>query len=711
MSGRRRQRHCFAPGCKTGYQWTKGEQPSLFAVPKDESRRKQWERNLHRKDKVLDETCSVCELHFEPACILRDYIHIIDGKEVRIPRGKPELLPNAVPTLLPNAPSYLSKKAPLQRPPRKRKSTSACPDEAKKRSGCHSVDDEEARCTDVRTACSVLTNDPDTCENGETSLPDDFTRLDVPSEYWSCNRIPDYSGTVYCKLRMKENQTVESERVVVLSRDDGPGVAYSAHLCGHLIETGRIASCEEGNQLLRKVDSYRLCRGALSTSSVPKSSLTKGLEAQSTVHEGTYFSKRCAGKEPSEGQACVSCRYLRKALLTRCARVKRSVEKNLLSTAQKLRSARQKNRRLSSRLSNLKDELCKMQEKNASKPMEVLEAEISALNPKQQECVRQCFLAAKNKSSKGNVYTKAWILECILMKMRGAKLYEHLRKHNIICLPSKSTLKRYLRAYKTSFGFSHKVLCELKKKTRHISSFKLRGGLLVDEIKLSEHLNVTSSGRIEGFVDLGPFTAEGQNVPCDHGMVVMFVPFAAKWTQVIGTFATSGNAKAEVLAKILIEATILAEASGLLVDFITCDGASWNRRMWNILGIGVKNGKITCSREHPVDPSRRLFFLSDFPHLLKCLRNSLLKGPLNTPDGMVSIQPVRQAFKLDSSQLTLKAMPGLTSAHLQPNGFEKMRVTFAFQLFGNRVINGLHFYKEKLESSWGNIDATISFFR
>lgn len=56
-------------------------------------------------------------------------------------------------------------------------------------------------------------------------------------------------------------------------------------------------------------------------------------------------------------------------------------------------------------------------------------------------------------------------------------------------------------------------------------------------------------------------------------------------------------------------------------------------------------------------------------------------------------------------------MPGLTSAHLQPNGFEKMRVTFAFQLFGNRVINGLHFYKEKLESSWGNIDATISFFR
>ncbi|XP_049515749.1 uncharacterized protein LOC125941917 [Dermacentor silvarum] len=292
MPGRRRQRHCFAPGCKTGYQWTKGEQPSLFAVPKDENLRKQWERNLHRKDKVLDETCSVCELHFEPSCITRDFVHIINGEEVRIPRGKPELLPNAVPTLLPNTPSYLSKKKPLQRPPRKRKSGSICPVEEKRPLSCDSACDQEA---------SVSTATPDSRADSETSVQDDFAKLDVPSVYWSCHRMPDHNGTVYCKLKIGENQNVESERVVVLSQDDGPGVAYSAHLCGHLVEAGRIASCEEGNLLLQKLDSYRLCRGALQTSVIPKNSLTKGLEAQVTVHEGTYFSKRCAGKEPSVG--------------------------------------------------------------------------------------------------------------------------------------------------------------------------------------------------------------------------------------------------------------------------------------------------------------------------------------------------------------------------------------------------------------------------
>nr|XP_050031690.1 uncharacterized protein LOC126527888 [Dermacentor andersoni] len=283
-----------------------------------------------------------------------------------------------------------------------------------------------------------------------------------------------------------------------------------------------------------------------------------------------------------------------------------------------------------------------MQE-NSLKPEEVLQEQISSLPSKQQDCVRQCVSAAKKKRAKGNVYSKDWILECILMKMKSAKLYEHLRRHNILSLLSKSTLKRYLKLDKTGFGFSTKILRQLKQKTKHMSTFRRRGGLLVDELNLSEHLKVTSSGHIEGFIDMGPFTEIGESFPCDHGMEVMFVPFTGKWTQIIGCFATRGNAKAELLAKILIEATVLAEASGLLVDFITCDGASWNRRMWKILGIGVESGKVTCKSEHPVDPARHLYFLSDFPHLIKCVRNTLLSHPLNTPNGM-GCQPAHQDY-------------------------------------------------------------------
>lgn len=61
-------------------------------------------------------------------------------------------------------------------------------------------------------------------------------------------------------------------------------------------------------------------------------------------------------------------------------------------------------------------------------------------------------------------------------------------------------------------------------------------------------LHVTASGRTEGFIDMVPLTADGQDVPCDHGMVIMLVPFAGKWTEVICAFATSANAKAKVLS-------------------------------------------------------------------------------------------------------------------------------------------------------------------
>lgn len=116
----RHRNYCFAPGCRTGYSRVKdAPKASLFNVPRDEERRKQWERNLHRADKALDATCAVCELHFEQRYIIRDYVHLVDGKEVRIPRGRPLLSEDAVPTILPNLPAYLSKTTPKPRSKRK----------------------------------------------------------------------------------------------------------------------------------------------------------------------------------------------------------------------------------------------------------------------------------------------------------------------------------------------------------------------------------------------------------------------------------------------------------------------------------------------------------------------------------------------------------------------------------------------------------------
>lgn len=94
MPPKRRLNHCYAPGCKTGYARTgHNRKLSLFKAPADEERRLVWQRNLHRSDKALDVDCAVCELHFESRFIIRDYVHIVNGAELRIPRGSPTLSP------------------------------------------------------------------------------------------------------------------------------------------------------------------------------------------------------------------------------------------------------------------------------------------------------------------------------------------------------------------------------------------------------------------------------------------------------------------------------------------------------------------------------------------------------------------------------------------------------------------------------------------
>lgn len=167
----------------------------------------------------------------------------------------------------------------------------------------------------------------------------------------------------------------------------------------------------------------------------------------------------------------------------------RKVVKVASSAAQKLRALAQKKRRLSSQLQRATANIAQMRKRAASLKEDALEESIARLPPRQQEAVRQCFAASKVKA-KGARYTKKWVLECILMKMKSPRLYEHLRKNNILCLPSKSTLRRYVVSYRSSFGFSSRVLRQLKSKTASIDPFKRHGGLVFDEIKLSEHLSV-----------------------------------------------------------------------------------------------------------------------------------------------------------------------------------------------------------------------------
>lgn len=124
----------------------------------------------------------------------------------------------------------------------------------------------------------------------------------------------------------------------------------------------------------------------------------------------------------------------------------------------------------------------------------------------------------------------------------------------------------------------------------------------------------TQNLEVEGFTNLGKHTPKHQlGVKGDHA--------SRRMVQTLGCFLSKGSTSGTVLHGLLMLCIVLAERAGLRVDGIPTDGASWTRAMWTEFGVTEAN----VSVQHITDSSRRLGFFSDFPHMIKCLRNFFSK--------------------------------------------------------------------------------------
>lgn len=137
--------------------------------------------------------------------------------------------------------------------------------------------------------------------------------------------------------------------------------------------------------------------------------------------------------------------------------------KTTYNAVRRLRAANRKTRRLASKVETLTDTIASMKSATAATAESVLEEKLQHLSPKQQLAVKQCFEAAKRKNTRGMIYDREWILECILLKMRSPKLYDYIRRQNILIHPGRSTIRKYMSNYLGAFGFNEKMLETLKK--------------------------------------------------------------------------------------------------------------------------------------------------------------------------------------------------------------------------------------------------------
>ncbi|KAK3915568.1 HIG1 domain family member 2A, mitochondrial [Frankliniella fusca] len=166
-----------------------------------------------------------------------------------------------------------------------------------------------------------------------------------------------------------------------------------------------------------------------------------------------------------------------------------------------------------------------------------------------------------------------------------------LRRENKLPLPSKRTLNRD-RAMRAECGFGDNIFKLLGLKGKDLDESDRHSCLLLDEMQLDATVTFLADEKsVIGLGDRGKYTpSEDRTKQGDHGLVLMFQPFKGQW--------------------------------GFCVDVVTTDGAQWNRAMWRLSGVNLQSS----STEHPSNPDQRLWFCSDFPHLVKTLWNRVVSS-------------------------------------------------------------------------------------
>jgi len=234
------------------------------------------------------------------------------------------------------------------------------------------------------------------------------------------------------------------------------------------------------------------------------------------------------------------------------------------------------------------------------------------------------------QSAHGNRYSREWIIDCLLIKCKSPSSYKFLRQHNYLPLPSLATLTRSIRNLQPKFGFDSTLCLALTDKLKNFPVAERRGVLMFDEMQISKHIDFRQDlGKSVGFVDLGSCTT-GEHIQQegDHALVFLFRPHMSGWIQTIGSFCSVGATPSAVLCKLIVEAVILLEKCGAIVDGITADGASTNRKALKMLGFCGKKNAVCNKMLNPCDESRYIYFICDTPHLLKTVRNNLLKATM-----------------------------------------------------------------------------------
>ncbi|KAM7312928.1 uncharacterized protein ISCGN_009832 [Ixodes scapularis] len=120
---------------------------------------------------------------------------------------------------------------------------------------------------------------------------------------------------------------------------------------------------------------------------------------------------------------------------------------------------------------------------------------------------------------------------------------------------------------------------------------------------------------------------------------------------------------------------------------------------------------LTISSRHPWEPSQNIYFVSDVPHIVKCIRNHLRKQTYGMA-GDLRINFLHYVTLYETEKTRhVRVVPKLTEAHVAPDNLRKMSVRLATQLFSRGTSDGIRVYRQAKVAGLEDSEGTETFTR
>lgn len=284
-----------------------------------------------------------------------------------------------------------------------------------------------------------------------------------------------------------------------------------------------------------------------------------------------------------------------------------------------------------------------------------------------------------NRKTKWSVEQKKMALSFFY---KSPALYKHMRQNSGFVLPSPRTISYWLKIFQLNTGVQTKFFQNFLVKVQTMEPSEKECVLIFDEIKLKSFLeyNVTQDV-IEGFEDLG----ENRRKPriANTGLVFMIRGLFSRWKQPISYYVTCGPIKGHELKILITENLEKCFNVGLSVRAIIADQGPNNRRAFTHLRTSEKNSFIVIR-------NKKVYILFDPPHLIKSIRNNLLKTDIFINGNLrVSWNDIVTVYNIDKKCVNVRALPNITERHIRPQNFDKMSVKLATQIFSRKMVTAL----------------------